>query len=1166
LAARAETASLVADLGSNAELSTAVGWFPNQLVALGDKLIFVAGEPSSGAELWGSDGTPHGTALLRDICPGACSYQLRILGVAGAVAFVLAEGGRIDEIWRTDGTRAGTFRVAAIDVSLAAAAVTAGALFFTACEPATGCELWRSDGTVAGTGLVLDIYPGFWNGRPDDFVAWGGRVYFIATSELGVGIWRSDGTAAGTVPLRASFGFGNVALLAATSSRLFFVAPDDGLELWSTDGSPEGTRTVTSFAAVDPTFGAHEVSGDRLLFIVDDVVGGRDLWQSDGTRTGTRRRTDFGYSHPFDFDFTAENMEPVGNYMLFVADDGIDGERLWTNGGTPSSTHELSGCPDGCPLVDENTPLPLWTLGDRVLFFASDGDGTALWSSDGTGPGTRKVKALCGGDCMAFDPQVAVAGGRIYFITSLWDIGNHTQLWQSDGTTAATEVLLGLSSHPTGDASGFEAASTSRGVFFAADDDVHGSQIWKTDGATAEPVSALTRAPASSSPSDFVALGNDMLFVACGAPGVGLWASGGTAATTRALPGTLVHCSNDRPVHQLTVVGPLAFFTLGDLPLDANELWRTDGTAAGTFRIAALPPGSRVEIVAHQGALAVLVWNEDDGVTLWTSDGTAVGTRQLVDLGGTVVSATALTSTGSDLFFVGNADLSATNQQVWRSDGTPAGTVQLTSLTTAYALRDPPRFTRLGGSVYFLVGGALWRSGGTGATTEPVPPPSAGGAAANVDGLAVFQGNLYFFAYRDPQQYGQQRGVWRSDGTAAGTTFLAAVAPPRVYFADPPPQFAAEASALYFVGDDGEHGSELWKTDGTPAGTTLVRDVMPGAGGSSPTGLAVAGNRVFFAAHDGEHGVELWESDGTPTGTRMVQDLAPGAVSSHPAEMTAAGSRLFFAADDGVWGREPWTLTLGVQGCQPSQTALCLGDRYRVEAHWRDFEDRRGAGHAVALTADTGTFWFFDPANVEVILKVLDGRGVNGHVWVFYGALSSVEYTLTVTDTMTGAARRYVNPSGRLGSVADTDAFGPRGATPSAPSVVSPYASLAFAAIARHGKTTPSICVPSATRLCLNAGRFAVEARWSIPGNSGVGQAVPLSGDTGYLWFFGADNVELVIKVLDGRPLNGKFWVFYGALSDVSYTLTVTDTMTGAVREYANPGGRLASVADTGAF
>lgn len=77
---------------------------------------------------------------------------------------------------------------------------------------------------------------------------------------------------------------------------------------------------------------------------------------------------------------------------------------------------------------------------------------------------------------------------------------------------------------------------------------------------------------------------------------------------------------------------------------------------------------------------------------------------------------------------------------------------------------------------------------------------------------------------------------------------------------------------------------------------------------------------------------------------------------------------------------------------------------------------------------------------------------------------------------------------------------------------------------------------------------------------------VPVSDDTGYFWFFSSTSVEVMLKVLDGRAVNGKFWVFYGALSTVEYTITVTDTQTGRVRRYDNPSGNLASIADTGAF
>ncbi len=93
-----------------------------------------------------------------------------------------------------------------------------------------------------------------------------------------------------------------------------------------------------------------------------------------------------------------------------------------------------------------------------------------------------------------------------------------------------------------------------------------------------------------------------------------------------------------------------------------------------------------------------------------------------------------------------------------------------------------------------------------------------------------------------------------------------------------------------------------------------------------------------------------------------------------------------------------------------------------------------------------------------------------------------------------------------------------------------------------------------------STGRCRARAR------SGHGTAVPITADTGYFWFFNSDNVELVIKVLDGQALNGHFWVFYGALTNVEYTITVTDTVNGLVKTYTNPSGQLASVGDTTAF
>jgi hypothetical protein len=238
-----------------------------------------------------------------------------------------------------------------------------------------------------------------------------------------------------------------------------------------------------------------------------------------------------------------------------------------------------------------------------------------------------------------------------------------------------------------------------------------------------------------------------------------------------------------------------------------------------------------------------------------------------------------------------------------------------------------------------------------------------------------------------------------------------------------------------------------------------------------------------------------------------------------------------------------------------------------VEIAWKDFQGRTGAGHAVPLTADTGYFWFFSPANVETVVKVLDARALNQAFWIFYGALSSVEYTVTVTDTATGLSRRYFNPANQLASVGDTHGFGPLGAFEAKTVVASPAAAPRTSARIEPAAATGG-CTPGAQRLCLQVGRFAVTAAWKdFSGKSGAGTAVALTGgDTGYFWFFAPTNVEVILKVLDGRALNGKFWVFYGALSNVSYTLTVTDTQTGVVQTYRNPLGQFGSVADTGAF
>jgi hypothetical protein len=98
------------------------------------------------------------------------------------------------------------------------------------------------------------------------------------------------------------------------------------------------------------------------------------------------------------------------------------------------------------------------------------------------------------------------------------------------------------------------------------------------------------------------------------------------------------------------------------------------------------------------------------------------------------------------------------------------------------------------------------------------------------------------------------------------------------------------------------------------------------------------------------------------------------------------------------------------------------GGRFKVRVDWRS-ADSSGSGTAVGITQDTGEFWFLSANNIELVLKVVDGNAFNGHYWVFYGALSNLEYTITVTDTTTGTVKTYHNPLGTTASVADVNAF-----------------------------------------------------------------------------------------------------------------------------------------------
>ncbi|MDQ2979465.1 MAG: hypothetical protein M3R62_09600, partial [Acidobacteriota bacterium] len=116
-------------------------------------------------------------------------------------------------------------------------------------------------------------------------------------------------------------------------------------------------------------------------------------------------------------------------------------------------------------------------------------------------------------------------------------------------------------------------------------------------------------------------------------------------------------------------------------------------------------------------------------------------------------------------------------------------------------------------------------------------------------------------------------------------------------------------------------------------------------------------------------------------------------------------------------------------------------------------------------------------------------------------------------------------------------------------------------------QTFGTTCTATSTALCLNNGRFRVTANFVSSGGSGAANAITMTSDTGYFWFFSANNVEMVIKVVNGCSFNSRYWTFAGGLTNVNVTMQVTDTLTGVVKTYQNPQGvAFAPIQDTSAF
>lgn len=333
-----------------------------------------------------------------------------------------------------------------------------------------------------------------------------------------------------------------------------------------------------------------------------------------------------------------------------------------------------------------------------------------------------------------------------------------------------------------------------------------------------------------------------------------------------------------------------------------REPWVTDGTDAGTMQLADCAAGAAssapqwIDTSVEFGPLLPMFSanNSVTGRELWRTDGTPAGTAMIVDLRpGTAsgVVSSSLAVRGGRLYFWGNDGVSGT--ELWRTDGTAAGTAMVADLSPGTAS------TGVGALAAAPFGPLVFSANVSGLGAEPyVVDPLTGAATLLGDlapgatsssplGLQAIGNGVYFSA-----NTAAGREPWFTDG---GSVFQIADINPTG--SSTPSHFTAAGDYVLFTANNGSNGVELWRTDGSAAGTTMVADIAPGSASSSPFAITPIGNgRCVFTATDGVAGREPWMTDGTAAGTIRLADVNPGAAGSNPQHYDIVDGQLWLDA------------------------------------------------------------------------------------------------------------------------------------------------------------------------------------------------------------------------------------------------------------------------------
>jgi ELWxxDGT repeat protein len=914
---------IVKDINPGSESS-----YPDLFVNLNGTLFFMASSPEYGQELWKSDGTPEGTAMVKDIVEGTEGSGISRLKKVGNKVFFVTTNTPNTQLWVSNGEESGTFMLKEIIVNNFIIDVN-GTAFFDGTDD-HGTELWKSDGTVEGTIQVKDIVDGGSGSYPSNPVNVNGTLFFSATDEAnGTELWKSDGTTEGTVlvkDIRSGSNSSLPAQLTNINGQLYFIADDgvNGTELWTSNGTAEGTKMPKEIRSGNslPNITAITEMGGVAYMIANDGVHGSELWRSDGTEDGTKLVKDIrvGLSAS-----SISNLVNLNGILYFGANDGVNGKELWKSDGTEAGTNLLK---DINPGFDGSFgSYPIVNVGGILYFSASDGtSGATIWKSDGSADGTMIVKDINSGPLAFYSEGLTDVNGKLFYYSAptdaRFDLGY--ELWSLGTCTDANKIVTTV-----GKTEYFNRQAQLTSDTLTCHCDVFNQLISKIDAVGTNPVSGTINVREwidEDISSNYVRRHYEINPAASPSTSTGKVTLYFTQAEFNdynnainpEAPKLPADSSDTEGIANIGIIkypgktnddtGLPDSYTNGYSlinPEDADIIWNSESarwevsfntTGFGGFFVRGLSLSEPTDVKVSSTTIC-----KGQSVTMTASCavGTVVWYTQLVD--GTSI------GTGFPLIQTPENNFSG-YYAACEKDGLSSFRASTETIT----VMDVTSPTNVSVDKTSIVAGAKVTLNATCSAGQVVWYNQATGGNAIGAGTSI----AYYPTKNTTFYAACQSGLCETSIVNTNEVTVTAMSQLPYLVSDLVPGVASSdplnlknlSGTIFFLAQTPDYGVELWKSDGTPEGTVLVKDINPGSESSEIKSMTVVGNRLFFTATDGTHGQELWVTNGEADGTYMVKDIivgsGPGVASVE--NITDVNGTAFFTTNNGTNGIELW--------------------------------------------------------------------------------------------------------------------------------------------------------------------------------------------------------------------------------------------------------------------